>query len=357
MVIEVGVNKHHGGRNSNNEGFSAATVDIGSHVSGSHNSSLEFYLRRDHAESRTQLVVYRYEYQSGGSTNTLSGNDGSQSPVLGELEYRILRYLLDTREQLRRFQLYEITKGLNIDKRRAWDAVQRLLRRGIVRKLARGLYELDRAKALNLVHLYEERQSRKRSRKGVKDSDSRKAARGMANTIPNASLYAAARGRSRRGFDIDSVMGVSRCNVARVHARVPSDGDEFHYLISLFIARDLIEESIRFTIERLRIRGVSEYRIREARREARRRVMLFLSSGSLEVRFGMHGLRNLRVNTEDITYNLGSKEIGVDFVSDVGLPKIHVKVYTDVAESVAGRPLTSYVAAKPVAVVSVAMSV
>jgi hypothetical protein len=59
---------------------------------------------------------------------------------LGALQYSILRLLAES--GLRQFSLHEVWRTLKIDRRRAHQAIAYLLRRGIVAKVARGIYRL-----------------------------------------------------------------------------------------------------------------------------------------------------------------------------------------------------------------------
>ena len=59
---------------------------------------------------------------------------------IGDNEYGILKYCLEF--GLTRFTVKEVAQFLEVDPRRAHDAVQRLVRRGWVTRIARGLYSL-----------------------------------------------------------------------------------------------------------------------------------------------------------------------------------------------------------------------
>jgi biotin operon repressor len=59
---------------------------------------------------------------------------------VGALQYSILKLLAET--GLRQFTLQELWKALNIDRRRVHQAIVYLLRRGVVARVARGLYRL-----------------------------------------------------------------------------------------------------------------------------------------------------------------------------------------------------------------------
>jgi hypothetical protein len=59
---------------------------------------------------------------------------------VGALQYRILKLLAES--GLRQFTLHELWKTLKVDRRRVHQAIAYLLRRGIVARVARGLYRL-----------------------------------------------------------------------------------------------------------------------------------------------------------------------------------------------------------------------
>jgi hypothetical protein len=59
---------------------------------------------------------------------------------VGALQYQILKLLAE--QGLRQFSLLELWKTLGVDRRRAYQAILYLVRRGIVARVARGLYRL-----------------------------------------------------------------------------------------------------------------------------------------------------------------------------------------------------------------------
>jgi len=72
-----------------------------------------------------------------GSLESVKDNS---SPRFGALEYRILKLLAET--GLRQFSPQELWKSLGVDRRRVHQALTYLMRRGIVARIARGLYRL-----------------------------------------------------------------------------------------------------------------------------------------------------------------------------------------------------------------------
>jgi biotin operon repressor len=72
-----------------------------------------------------------------GSLESVKDNS---SPRFGALEYRVLKLLAET--GLRQFSPQELWKSLGVDRRRVHQALTYLMRRGIVARIARGLYRL-----------------------------------------------------------------------------------------------------------------------------------------------------------------------------------------------------------------------
>jgi len=199
--------------------------------------------------------------------------------------------------------------------------LQRLVRRGIAEKVDRGLYEIDREKAHVLIQLYEHRNGRS----GSKDSDVQHAARATAKAKTISS----------------SRLGNADCDMVRIHVRVPSsDGVLFVHRVIEY-AYYLIQFAKNFIRQYLRELGFSKSAIRRFVSAALDRIENFMRS--IEVFFGVHGLRKYRAHGEDITINLGSKEIGMDIVSNSGyLEKFFVKIYSTRSDRAASRKLTDY---------------
>jgi len=227
---------------------------------------------------------------------------------LGELEYRVLRYVLEN--NLRYVTIAELAKSLGADNRRIWDSMQRLMRRGIVSKLDRGIYVVDREKASVLVQFYEFRSANR----VPKDSDSPRAVRVVAG-----------------------------CDVVRVHARARSGDGPLEFLRYLLYAYYSVRYAVEFVKAWLRSKGFSRHAVKRVISYVVRAVDGFFRSARAVI--GMHGFRSVRAAGSDVTYNLGSKEIGIDFISESGsVEKFHVKIYSDRSSEAANRRLTDYLA-------------
>jgi hypothetical protein len=79
-------------------------------------------------------------YGNGYEAFKFNGESVKDKARVGALQYRILRMLAES--GLRQFSLHEVWRTLNVDRRRAHQAIAHLLRRGIVARVARGLYRL-----------------------------------------------------------------------------------------------------------------------------------------------------------------------------------------------------------------------
>jgi hypothetical protein len=79
-------------------------------------------------------------YENGDEAFKFNGESVKDKARVGALQYRILRMLAES--GLRQFSLHEVWRTLNVDRRRAHQAIAHLLRRGIVARVARGLYRL-----------------------------------------------------------------------------------------------------------------------------------------------------------------------------------------------------------------------
>jgi len=271
------------------------------------------------------------------------------STRLGELELRIISYLLDN--NIRRFQISDIASYYGIDRRRVWDAVQRLLRRGVVYKRDTGVYELDVEKAALLRDFQYINRITRESRSGSKDADSPQAARATANTIPNAAAHGkqfAEAGNLDDGGML-SLMGGRFCRVLRVHVRAPSGAGLIYVLGVVKMGFEALKNVLMYLKVKLAQLGFSKAAIKRYLSYIFWMMERFFANVKAVI-LGLHGLRNVKVDSDNIYVNLGSKEIGIDFVSDEPLPKIHLKIYTTTLDDAASRPLTSYVKAKVSAV-------
>jgi len=326
MVIEIQVkNSHAGGRNSNNDRFSAFIHNAGSHFSGALSESLR--------NSRTHLVVYTSGNQSGGSANTLSANaNGGKHRrnymYLGHVEYEILSYAVKYRYE----EVFPaaIAKETGLNRKRVWEALQRLVQRGIAVKVLRGVYRINLEKARILLNYS--------ANKKPTDADSPQAARAMADTMPHATAHGKQFARARSS----AVVVDGGCDVVRVHGRGanvngPLDFYRILYKVELYVhfARKMYEL---YLVEN----GVSKNYLRRIRRSVLAQFDAF--TRSVVPFFGGHGESLVAVGDRVLRVNYGAGEYGIDLVSLSGYEeKFFVKIYSDVLEEVAKRRLTDYV--------------
>jgi hypothetical protein len=79
-------------------------------------------------------------YEDGDEAYKLSNESVKDKTRVGALQYSILKLLAES--GLRQFTLAEIWRTLKVDRRRIHQAVEHLMRRGIVARITRGLYRL-----------------------------------------------------------------------------------------------------------------------------------------------------------------------------------------------------------------------
>jgi len=113
------------------------------------------------------MVVYGHSEYGGVSDEAYKGIIGSvkDKTRVGALQYSILKLLAES--GLRQFSLLELWKSLKVDRRRVHQAIVYLLRRGIVARVARGLYRL----LVDPWELLSNAIIQGPNGKGVKDSD------------------------------------------------------------------------------------------------------------------------------------------------------------------------------------------
>jgi len=247
---------------------------------------------------------------SGSGLNKTSDLQSSRKPLgitnhFGELELQILWYSIYVS---RRFSASDIVtyffRNVAGEERtrllkRVHDAIYRLRKRGILARVARGLYERIVDIDPSLLKTIKPNARASIPRKAPELKETKSALRG--------------------GCDVARVHGVSR--------------DPLVLYRDLYFARRLLELAIRVLEEELLGMGYSKYRLREVRRSAEVLVVRVFRGRAV---FGVHGfwarrkLVKARFSPLDLGLTYGyAREMGVDFVLDESsLPKIHVKVYT-----------------------------
>lgn len=215
----------------------------------------------------------------------------------GTLQKLILYYSLSVAET---FTPSDIVAYYNLSKkyhRRVHDAIQRLVRRGILRKIRRGWYQLD-------------------PKIEISTKDLKKLTDPKENKFEGSSLYG-------KGF-------LSR-GVVRVHG-VGASGvvDLFFQVVFVRGVLGGVEE---FLQRRLRSAGFSKRFLSRVEADARRLAVDVMKRGMFIL--GAHGKygggRQKALLPISIAERVGMREVGVDIAlpEDVRLPKMHLKYYTD----------------------------
>ena len=239
-----------------------------------------------------------------------------KTTFIGKIEAKILEYCITN--NIYNVTPSELSTKLGIKNKYIWQALNYLIKRGIVTKVARGLYQVDRDKASVLLYAYH------RTHKTLKDSDTCCVGRctsllnGMINTIGSGN------------------------NVVRVHVMAKASwswSELFRIMLYIKNVIDYAVEVLRAFLYRL---GFSRSAIRRITRDVVRDVSRFLQHA--RVVQGVHGFRvggkYIRADGNDITMYLSAKEIGIDFISNIAsVPKFHVKIYSTTKRGVASRPL------------------
>jgi len=215
---------------------------------------------------------------------------------LGTLQKLILYYSLSVAET---FTPGDIVAYYNLSKnyhRRVHDAIQRLVRRGILRKIRRGWYQLD-------------------PKIEISTKDLEKLTDPKENEFEGSSLCG-------KGF-------LSR-GVVRVHGvGVSGVADVFFQVVFVRGVLGGVEEFLR---RRLRSVGFSRRFLSRVEADARRLAVDVMKRGVFIL--GAHGKygggRQKALLSISSVERVGMREVGVDIVlpEDLRLPKIHLKSYT-----------------------------
>ena len=229
--------------------------------------------------------------------NILNGNKNPRkAPAkVGELERLVLLYASTVAS---RFTISDIVVAYNLKQyypngtanKRVYDSVQRLVRRGFIRKVDRGIYELAVDISPDLL----------------KDSDLGKPKENLGGT-PTA-LH-----RENKPYS-------TKRNVLRIHFR--GVGGYLELYSNLQLLRCYIDIAVRRLEEYLIKLGVSKYQIRKLRRLR----YMCVEEG---VVIGAHGRYKCRSKPLVPASGGFFYELGVDIFTS-GLGKVFAKIYTDI---------------------------
>jgi hypothetical protein len=258
------------------------------------------------------------------------GNSRTRLSRLGPLESLILEYALRVAETFTPSDVVVYARSRYsacLDRRRVHDAIQRLVRRGVLVRVGRGWYRLSES-----IDLTSRDVKLKRAREALLDH-------------VLASSRAARSDRKDRDWGPMAVarvlgVGVVGCGVVRVHGR---GGDLVSFFFEVAYAYYVLGYVLRGLEAYLRGAGYSARFVERVRGAARG---LALRAVGCEAVVGVHGRRGSRrrellplIYAERARFT----ELGVDILVHEELPKVHLKVYT--AESPYAQraaPLTAW---------------
>ena len=221
---------------------------------------------------------------------------------LGRLQRLVLRYACKV---ARSFTPSDIVEKCSLKRRyaypnkRVYDAIQKLVKKGFLRKIGRGKYELVKDVSPDMLKVEDVESSMGEVMGEVKE-----------NLSPRALI---ARSRSKR-------RGSGR-RTLRIHVMGIEGYLELYE--SLLLVKPFVDLALR-SLERYLISlGVSKYLIRKLKKEYKR---LY---DPLRIVVGGHG--KYCCKSELLTDVCGGfvYEVGVDIVNSFELPKLYMKVYTD----------------------------
>jgi hypothetical protein len=242
-----------------------------------------------------------YHVATGKSSYISNGNQNPRKPLakVGGLERLVLLYA----SVVRRFTISDIVVAYNLKQeypstanRRVYDSVQRLVRRGFIRKVDRGIYEL----AIDI------------SPDLLKDSTNEVESKENLGGTP-VFLYRESKSSSSK----------RNCNVLRIHFRGVSGYLELYRKLQLL--RCYLDVATRRLESYLISLGVSKNEIRRLRKYR----YMCVEEG---VVIGAHGRYKCRSKPLVPASGGFFYELGVDIFTS-GLGKVFAKVYTDVLPS------------------------
>jgi len=197
--------------------------------------------------------------------------------------------------------------------KRVHDAIQKLVKRGFLRKIDRGIYERVVDVSPDMLRVDEIESSMGEVMGGVKENLSPRALVARPSLFARSTLIARPERGERRG-------GRPR-RALRIHAMGVEGYLELYE--GLLLVKPFVELALR-SLERYLISfGVPKHFIKKLKKEYRR---LY---DPLRVVIGGHGKYNCK--SEPLIDVCGGfvYEVGVDVVNGIELPKIFLKVYTD----------------------------
>lgn len=242
-----------------------------------------------------------------------------RAPRIGPVQYLVLEYALKVARTFMPSDVlsYAVEKyGLELDRRRVHDAVKRLVERGYLFKLRRGWYRLSESADITPSDLRAVKDSHSKVWRVLASRvDHRLACRGLALGLGGPAL-----GRSVEG------------PVLRLHSCGCRSLERLYF--ELCFLRSALDRALKSLEPFLRRSGFSKRGLSRLRREARL-LAQYLRVGLVGAHSRFNGGESRGLLPLRYSRFLRFRELGVDLLSDVPLPKMHLKVY--VAPSPYGR--------------------
>jgi hypothetical protein len=248
-------------------------------------------------------------FRNGSYKSNYNGNSRTRLGRLGPTETIILEYALSVASSFAPSDVIAYLRskyGTVMDRRRVHDAIQRLVKRGVLVKESRGWYSLSKSIDLTARDI-----KLKKARERVIESSPRKPKDSRWVTIA-AKLIG---------------VGVVEAGVVRVHS--PCAGDVVQLFFQVAYSYYILGIVMRGLEEHMRVMGYSKHFVASVRAVARH---MALSVTGCEAVVGAHGrIKGRSRPLLPLSYAevIRLRELGVDLLAHVDLPKIHVKIYTD----------------------------
>ena len=265
------------------------------------------------------------------------GNKSRNSTILSDTEALILTYIISDPDKLQILTPSDLAivlgNRLNIDNKDAWRILNNLAKRGIVVKIDRGVYIVDRDKAMFYLYAYCVYRAREVRRNSV-----------VVGRVVNwfdvfLGLLRRVRGSvelARLGIDVRGFRRLRRCNVVKVHGFAGA-GEGWarllFFVVFLWRFGGFLFREVRAFLLRL---GFSRNAVRNMLRAVREEVDEIVRHVKI-IKPAVHGFRVgrkwVKAFHPDVTVFISGKEIGVNAYLDIPVAeKFFVKIYSDLVE-------------------------
>jgi hypothetical protein len=249
------------------------------------------------------------------------GNPRTRLSRLGPVESLVLEYALRVAEAFTPSDVAVYAAGkysVRLDRRRVHDAVQRLVKRGVLVRAKRGWYRLSESVDMPPGEL-----EAKRSREVVVEYSRSDRKDGEWGPM---------------GFVRVLGVGVVGCGVVRVHGFAC---DLVSLCFQVAYSYYVLGLVLRGLESRLRGLGYSGCFVKRVRGVARRLALSVAGCEAVVGGHGRYGCESRQLVPLSYSEQVKMREIGVDILAHRELPKIHVKIYTT-SSPYATVPLTTW---------------